>query len=452
MTSREAPTVTLDVATRSESELVAMWKGGHSVHLLPASGTMTIGRSAEADITIDDASMSRKHATLHLGAPICIEDLGGPNGTVVAGRRIERGVKTPIPTGAMVELGAVLVSLVNRGTPNASRSGSSDVVVIDPLMQRVHEVLEVAGRSKLSVLLLGETGVGKEVLATRVHASSPRADKAFVKLNCAALVESLLEAELFGYERGAFTGAAQAKPGLLEAANGGTLFLDELGEMPLATQAKLLRVVENGEVMRIGALKPRAVDVRFVSATNRNLREQVAAGRFREDLFFRLDGVAVIIPPLRERRTEIVPLAIWLLERAAAEQGRAVVPTLAEATVERLISYPWPGNVRELRNVIQRSLLFCTGGTLEPADIHFESLGYEKPAASVPPPASTSATTPPLGEPESPTAEKRRRVLETLETVQWNQTRAAELLGISRRTLQTWLIDLEIPRPRAGRS
>jgi len=443
MDPREVATVALDAAQGSPSQLVVMWKGGHSVHVLPATGTMVLGRAADADIPIDDASMSRRHATLHLGSPIRIEDHGGPNGVVIAGKKLVQGVPTPIPAGALVHLGAVLISLVEHQATAAAPKASSDLVVCDPVMQRVHQVLEVAGRSKMSLLLLGETGVGKEILAARVHAASPRADKPFLKVNCAALVESLLEAELFGYERGAFTGAVQAKAGLLEAASGGTLFLDEVGEMPLSTQAKLLRVLECGEVVRVGALKPRSVDVRFVSATNRDLREQVALGRFREDLFFRLDGVSVKIPPLRERRSEIVPIATWLLTQAAAAEGRSA-PKLSEAAAARLTAHPWPGNVRELRNVMQRSLLFCSGDVLDATELHFDSMGYEAPREAPAPDAPSPNT------PEGPNDEKRRRVLETLEACGGNQTRAAEILGVSRRTLQTWLIELDIRRPRAG--
>ena len=281
--------------TRSDRRLVAMWSGGsHSVDL-PASGAVVIGRSSEANVVIDDVSVSRRHATLVLlEDALQLEDHGSANGTTVDGVRLAAGASVSLRAGALIELGTVLVVII--GGPNEGRESAAGAPeALDSPMAEVTELIEVASRSRLSLLLLGETGVGKEVLAARVHARSPRASKAFIKVNCAALVDSLFEAELFGYERGAFTGAVQAKPGLLEEASGGTLLLDEVGELPPITQAKLLRVLESGEVTRVGALKPRRVDVRFVSATNRDLKLLVREGQFREDLYYRIDGLSIVI-------------------------------------------------------------------------------------------------------------------------------------------------------------
>ena len=454
MAHQNAPTETLDVLESSGRQLVATWHGGQVLQALPRSGRIVLGRGDEADIRIDHVAVSRKHATLLLDPPIRIEDHGSANGTKVAGTRIPAGVPSPVPRGALIQLGDVFV-VISEDAAKAPPEGADSIVVCDPVMQRVFQIVAVAAQSKLSVLLLGETGVGKEVLAGRIHAQSPRVAKPFLKVNCAALVEALLEAELFGYERGAFTGAVQAKVGLLEAADGGTLFLDEVGELPLPTQAKLLRVLESGEVTRVGGLKPRIVDVRFVSATNRDLRDQVAAGRFREDLFFRLDGISIAIPSLRERPSEIVPLATSLLERAAADSGRSA-PRISASAEQSLLAHAWPGNVRELRNVMQRSLLFCAGDVLEPSDLYFESMGL-KASPSRPPPAPSGNAPSPSGatgarppEVDDAREAKRRRVIQTLEQCVGNQTRAAEQLGITRRTLQHWLIELDIPRPRAG--
>jgi DNA-binding NtrC family response regulator len=322
------------------------------------------------------------------------------------------------------------------------------MVVADPKMEAVHETVRIAATSSLSILLLGETGVGKELFARRVHELSPRSSAPLVRVNCAALVESLLEAELFGHERGAFTGATQAKEGLLEAASGGTLFLDEIGEMPLTTQAKLLRVLESGEVTRVGAIKPRTVDVRFVAATHRDLKTLVANGRFREDLFFRLEGVSIRIPPLRERVAEIVPLAESFIVEAAAAASRPA-PRLSEEASARLRAHPWSGNVRELRNVLMRSVLFCAGPVLDVDDLRLD----RSEASAAPAAASSGASgggAAPAGM-SAERAERRQRAIDALEQTVWNQTRAAEILGISRRTLQTWMIDLDIPRPRGGR-
>jgi transcriptional regulator with GAF, ATPase, and Fis domain len=444
---------------RAEGQrLVVMWNGGSLVRELPARGRLVMGRGADADVRIDHTSVSRKHAILVIEDGMRVEDLGSSNGTWVAGRRLEPNTSAPLPAGSLLELGSVLIVVQGgeKQPPRSTSSGAAGVVVVDPQMRRVHELIDVVAKSSMSVILLGETGSGKEVLATRVHQQSTRADNPFLKINCAALVESLLEAELFGYERGAFTGAVQSKAGLLEGASGGTLFLDEVGELPLTTQAKLLRVLESGEVTRIGALKPRPIDVRFVSATNRDLKDFVAAGKFRQDLFFRLDGMSIHIPPLRDRPSEIPALAESFIRDASVAAGRAPL-RFSQGAMDRLVRHPWPGNVRELKNVIARTALLCKGETIEPDDLRFEAMGASPSAppppasrSSFPPPSPAAGTVPPLGRyaPDAIPEEERRRIIDALERSAGNQTRAAKLLGISRRTLLNRLDALGLPRPR----
>jgi two-component system response regulator AtoC len=237
------------------------------------------------------------------------------------------------------------------------------IVLENPAMRDLYSLAEKVARGTINVLILGETGVGKEILAEMVHQASPRSAGPFVCMNCAALSDSLLESELFGYEKGAFTGALQAKIGLLEAASSGTLFLDEIGEMSLTLQAKVLRAIETRQVLRVGSTKPRSVDVRFVAATNRDLEEEVAARRFRKDLYFRLNGVSLSIPPLRERIDELPALAELFLETVARQVGQPA-PRLTPEVLTQLCSYSWPGNLRELRNVMERALLLSSGNVI----------------------------------------------------------------------------------------
>jgi DNA-binding NtrC family response regulator len=287
------------------------------------------------------------------------------------------------------------------------------------------------------VLLLGETGVGKEVLARQLHERSPRARGPFVELNCAALAPSLLEAELFGHEKSAFTGATQARAGLLEAGDGGTVFLDEIGELPMAVQVKLLRVLEDRKVLRIGSRTPRTLDVRFVAATNRDLEAEVARGSFRQDLYFRLNGVAFVIPPLRDRAVEIAPLAERFLAAASRMLERSPPLRLSREALGYLEHYRWPGNVRELRNVIERAAVLSTTDEIAPADLPGPLTGAALPPAPATAPGPAVALT---GE--------RRQILYALEQCAGNQTRAAKLLGISLRTLVHRLDKHKIARPR----
>jgi transcriptional regulator with PAS, ATPase and Fis domain len=314
--------------------------------------------------------------------------------------------------------------------------------VITPLRR----LLGLVANSDLSIVITGETGVGKNVAARWIHDHSPRAAKPFVLLNCAALPDALLEGELFGYEKGAFTGATQAKEGLIESANGGTLLLDEIGELPLVTQAKLLGVLENREVLRLGSLKPRPVDLRLLAATNRDLDAFVREGKFRADLHFRLNGMTVAIPPLRERTEEIPELARLFLERTCARSGRRV-PRLSTAVVATLVRQPWPGNVRELRNTMDRAAALCTTDEVLPEHLAMPNAGMvtERPG---PPTAAAGASAGLWNETE---ALERRRVLEALEQSAGNQTQAAKLLGISRRALINRLELYEVPRPRKGK-
>ena len=240
-------------------------------------------------------------------------------------------------------------------------------------MRDLYRMLDRIARGTISVLLLGETGVGKEVLAERIHRSSPRSDAPFVKLNCAAFSETLIESELFGHEKGAFTGADAAKPGLFEAAEGGSVFLDEVGEMPAVLQAKLLRVLEQRQVMRVGSIKPRAIDVRVIAATNRDLEVEVSEGRFRSDLFYRLNGISIVVPSLKERPSEIKPLAEMFIARIAKDLGRGA-PVLTLRSVELLERYDWPGNIRELRNVMERAVLLAPGDEIEVEHLPVEKM------------------------------------------------------------------------------
>jgi two-component system response regulator AtoC len=359
-----------------------------------------------------------------------------------------------------------LVSRAGNATMAPPDANAKDVIR-EGALARLEPLVNKVAASNISVLILGETGVGKEVLARMIHDRSPRAGQPLVCLNCASLSESLLESELFGHEKGAFTGAISAKPGLLESAGGGTAFLDEVGEMPLSLQAKLLRVLEQREVLRVGALKPRPIDARFVAATNRDLHHEISAGRFRQDLYFRLNGFAIVIPPLRERTEEIEALARHFVAVACKQAGRKRLDIEPDA-LEMLRSYDWPGNIRELKNVIDRAVLLCSGHSITTAQVARERMGRAaaQSKSAPPPPASIydasfeltvstkvdmprmrgqEATIPP---PAGPADDERARVVAALEQCAWNQTAAAKLLGVSRQTLVNRLEEFNLPRPR----
>lgn len=430
-------------------------------HSLPASGCVRVGRAEDNDIRIEDASVSRYHARIYVGTELRVEDLGGANGTQLGVHELAAGQQTqclrplvracaPIAPGDRILFGSVLAFPAYAPTRAAELSTT---VVREPSMVELYAQLRRAAASKIGVLLLGETGVGKEVFARTLHESSPHNASQFVAVNCAALPESLLEAELFGHEKGSFTGAVQAQAGLFESAGDGTLFLDEIGEMPLATQAKLLRVLEDRRVLRIGGRVPRPFDARVVCATNRDLETLAQHRKFRADLYFRIAALTLTIPPLRERPNEILPLAEQFLARAADELGRGPFRLSAEVAT-RLREYPWPGNVRELKNAMQRAAVLAEhleirGDLLPPALQRRNESGADRPPAlSCTTTVGGSATDKSrlLGEIRSL---ERQQILTELERHAGNQTRAAEALGISRRTLVKRLKEYELPRPRA---
>jgi two-component system response regulator AtoC len=325
--------------------------------------------------------------------------------------------------------------------PAAEAPRRGPVVVEHPSMVQLHKLVERVAQGQINVLILGETGTGKEVVAEAVHKKSPRARRPFVRLSCAALTEGLLESELFGHEKGAFTGATETKPGLLETAQGGTVMLDEIGEMPLAMQAKLLRVLEERAVRHVGGLQPIPIDVRFIAATHRNLESDIVSGRFRQDLYFRLCGIALVVPPLRERASEIAPLARAFIAPASAQMSRGSAPALSPEAVEQLEAYSWPGNIRELRNVIERAVLLCTGDSIGPEHLPLEKMSATWLLPEAQPPAT------PVG-----SKDDRTRIVDALARCAGNQSEAAKMLGISRRTMVKRLTEYGINRPRNRRA
>ena len=301
-------------------------------------------------------------------------------------------------------------------------------------MRDVMATIERAAVSDATILLGGESGTGKEVLVRFVHRASRRAGGPFIAVNSAALPGDLIESELFGHERGAFTGAARARPGKIELATGGTLFLDEIGELALPAQAKLLRVLQEREVERIGGTSPVKVDLRVIAATNRDLAAAVAQGSFRADLFYRLNVVAVTVPPLRERRDDIAPLAAHFCARIGRELGRPVL-YIADDAMDVLRAYAWPGNVRELGNVIERGVALATGDTIERDDLPEEL--FETAARGVPVAAG-------VGYHESVVDAKRAILRQALEAEGGHQTRAARRLGLTQPYMARLLKKLEI--------
>ena len=291
-------------------------------------------------------------------------------------------------------------------------------------MQAVFKSIVQIAPSRATVLLNGESGTGKELVAAAIHHRSPRAAGPFVRLHCAALAETLLESELFGHERGAYTGAERKREGRFEQANGGTLFLDEIGEISLATQVKLLRVLQEREFERVGGNQTIHVDVRVIAATNRDLKAMVAAGRFREDLYYRLNVITLTLPPLRQRQADVPALAMHFLKRYAEENGKNVT-ALSDAVLALLVAYAWPGNVRELENAIERAVVIAEGDTVEPHHLPPELAVASRRNAGAPPiPGST------MDELE------RYAIMKTLESVAGSTSRAAEILGISVRKIQ----------------
>ncbi|MBN9165414.1 MAG: sigma 54-interacting transcriptional regulator [Myxococcales bacterium] len=470
------------------TRVLVLWEGGSSTYFLRPGEQVKLGRHSDCELVIDLPSVSRRHAlligargeVLPFGGPLAtVVDVGGMNGVRVRGQRIPVNQPVPVGSGDVIELGGAIVVLhpprdalaasVGATSPPAGHRPGEDPI------KAVERLIELVAGSDLGVLLLGETGVGKTFAAEAIHARSARSRGPLLRLNCAALPEALLEGELFGYERGAFTGAVQAKAGLLESASGGTVLLDEIGEMPLATQAKLLTVIETREVLRLGSLKPRPLDVRFVAATNRDLLARSAEGTFRLDLYYRLNGISIVIPPLRERAAEIPRFASRFLAEAAMRAGRPA-PRLSDDALGVLVRHPFLGNIRELRNTMERAFVLAPSGFIGPEHLLFETpptavgpaLGLSLPPTrrfrpmspeeatmypeaprpiTAPPPASVP---PSAGGPlrDQMTAFERDRIVAALDECNGNQTRAAELLGMSRRALIARIEQYNLPRPR----
>jgi DNA-binding NtrC family response regulator len=338
--------------------------------VIALQGTLCVGADATNQVVLDDRFVSRFHCRLHSqGGRWLLEDLGSTNGTWLDGARI---AQAEIAAGARIRAGSQELR-IESGAPNPPAS-LPGLLVRDPALGPVLDLLRRAAPSSLPVTILGESGTGKELAARAVHDLSARSAGPFVPVNCGAISREVAEAELFGHEKGSFTGAVASAPGAFGAADGGTLFLDEIGDLPPGLQVKLLRALEAGEVKPVGAPKPRRIDVRVICATHQDLRARVREGTFREDLFYRLRGLTVVLPPLRARPQDVLPLAEHFLPpgRSFAADARAA-----------LLAHRWPGNVRELRHVVQLAALLSDSPIVRAHALRFDDPGPPSSGARV---------------------------------------------------------------------
>ena len=400
-----------------------------------ASGLATLraGNGADLvmiDVAFDIAGLVASLKTERIHVPVVACGIGAD--TAAAVRAIKAGAKEYIPLPPDADLIAAVLAAVTEE--------SNAVIFRDARTAATLRLADQIAASDASVLISGESGTGKEVLARYIHRKSRRASQPMVSVNCAAIPENLLESELFGHEKGAFTGAVARRVGKFEEANGGTLLLDEISEMDLRLQAKLLRAIQEREIDRVGGTTPIKVDIRILATTNRDLEAEVRAGRFREDLFFRLNVVPLTMPPLRERRDDIEPLAEHFVKKYAEANG-VPVRLLSPAAVEKLRSHTWRGNVRELENAMHRAVLLAQGDAIGPEAIQISSgLAAEtgaRPTATATPPGGSTAASGLVGRTVADV--ERDLILDTLTHCLGNRTHAANILGISIRTLRNKL-------------
>ena len=400
---------------------------GLRVRPLAEGQSVVVGRGAEAELRVESTRVSRRHARLTLrGGALVVEDLGSRNGTRV-GNQLLRSASREVGSGSTIAVGPLEIvaarataPLDDSAHPGEQPASPEGIIVADKAMVRLFAVVRRLAATTSAVLVVGETGAGKEVVAEQIHRLGPRADGPLVRLNCASIPENLLESELFGHERGAFTGADRRRVGHVQAAHGGTLLLDEIGEMPAALQAKLLRVLERRAITPVGASTEIAVDVRFLCATHRDLRREVAEGRFRQDLYYRVSTFTVEVPPLRERPAEILLLAD-LFARRLAHEAHVAPKGFTPDALATLRSHRWPGNVRELRNAIEHAMVMADGAPIArahlPAEVRGDVAGGDEPMR------------------EKLSEVERLSIEAALAAEGGNQTRAAKRLGISRRAL-----------------
>jgi DNA-binding NtrC family response regulator len=406
-----------------------------------------VGRDRAADVVLASGGVSRKHCVIERTREggLILRDLGSKNGTLVNGERVE---KARLREGDVLKVGEAelrverLAATEDEAAEASTRALKADAEVSpssnaavaylaeSAAMKKVTKLVEKAAPTDSTVLITGESGTGKEVVARLIHQRSGRRSGPFIGVNCGALAPTLIDAELFGHEKGAFTGADRRREGKLEAAGGGTLFLDEVGELSLEAQVKLLRALEERKLVRVGGRDDVRFDARVIAATHRDLEELVRVGKFREDLFYRLEVIRIHVPPLRERPEDVLPLARLFLGRVRQRTGRTVQGFTKEAE-KRLVDHRWPGNARELRNVVERAVVLGEGATVGEDDLYI-------PAARDAVDAADSAETTPSdekGPPPSLQEVERRAVERALKYASWNKTKAAEILGIRRPTI-----------------
>lgn len=350
-----------------KSKMIVIEGDGRSREMTLDKGTIIIGSSDRADIYLNDETVSRAHAEIIKNKEgYLIRDLQSTNGTFVGGLKVREAFLTE---GSIIKVGKSRIKFIPQDEeleiyPSKSNK-FGDLLGQTLEMRRIFGVLEKVSPTNVSVIITGETGTGKELVARAVHEKSKRSKSPFIVFDCGAVAENLIESELFGHEKGSFTGATTSRQGAFELADGGTIFLDELGELSLDLQPKLLRALESGEIKRVGADRPKRVNVRVVAATNRNLKEEVKKGNFREDLYFRLSVVEVNLPPLRKRQDDVPMLIEHFFNLSKMESGLEKVEGFADEAFSLLKEYQWPGNIRELRNAVARAFSFCEGNQIE---------------------------------------------------------------------------------------